>query len=54
MDLYQVFAGAPAENLYGSDLLEEFLEMSYKLFKDTPETMKATFFPADVFADFRP
>ncbi|KAF2095856.1 hypothetical protein NA57DRAFT_78633 [Rhizodiscina lignyota] len=46
-----VFDGALPENLYRCDLHDEFLQLGYKLFEDTPETMKATFFPAGVFDD---
>jgi hypothetical protein len=38
----------PSENLYGSDLRPEFIELGYKLFRDR-DTLKATFIPADVF-----
>src|ERR1700761_9762694 len=44
----QVFNGALAENLYGSDLRQEFLELGYKLFNDRA-TLKSKFIAADVF-----
>jgi SAM-dependent methyltransferase len=44
------YDGAPTENLYGSDLRPEFIELGYKLFKDK-DSFKATFIPSDVFDD---
>jgi hypothetical protein len=44
----KVHDGAPAENLYGSDLHAEFLDIGYSLFKDSL-TLKSQFIPADIF-----
>ena len=40
--------GVPSENLYGCDLEQSFLDLSYDLFRDK-ETIKAHLFTADVF-----
>ena len=40
--------GAPAENLYGCDLREEYISLGYKLFRDK-DTLQAKFLTADVF-----
>ena len=37
-----VFDGAPAQNLYGLDLNDKFINLGYKLFRDN-ETLKASF-----------
>lgn len=39
--------GAPAENLYGCDLREEYMELGHKLFRDK-DTLKSTFITADI------
>jgi hypothetical protein len=44
----KVHDGAPPENLYGSDLHAEFLDIGYSLFKDAL-TLKSTFIAADIF-----
>ena len=49
----QVFDGVPSENLYGSDLRPEFLDLGFDLFKDR-ETLKSTLIAADVFATSTP
>lgn len=46
--LQQVFNGVPSENLYGSDLRPDFMELGYKLFKDR-DSLKSKFIAADVF-----
>ncbi|KAF2151113.1 hypothetical protein K461DRAFT_322414 [Myriangium duriaei CBS 260.36] len=43
-----VYDGAPSENLYGSDLRLDFMNMGYDLFLDK-ETLKSKFIAADVF-----
>lgn len=43
-----VFDGAPSENMYGSDLEKNFMDIGYELFLDKT-TLKTTFIPADVF-----
>jgi SAM-dependent methyltransferase len=43
-----VYDGAPAENLYGSDLMQDFLDIGYDLFLDK-DTLNATFIAADIF-----
>ncbi|KAG8994877.1 hypothetical protein FRB94_009626 [Tulasnella sp. JGI-2019a] len=43
-----VLDGAPSENLYGSDLRADYIELGYTLFKDK-DTIKSTFFAADIF-----
>jgi hypothetical protein len=40
--------GAPQENLYGSDLLQSFIDLGYELFRDKA-TLKSKFIAADVF-----
>ncbi|KAI9693608.1 MAG: hypothetical protein M1822_002879 [Bathelium mastoideum] len=42
------FDGAPASNLYGSDLSAGFIELGYELFLDK-DKFGATFIPADIF-----
>lgn len=39
--------GAPSENIYGSDLRGEYIELGYDLFKDR-DTLKSTFIAADI------
>ena len=46
--LWQAYDGAPSENLYGTDLLSDFIELGYELFCDR-DKLKATFIPSDVF-----
>jgi len=46
--------GAPTENLYGCDLHSEFLDIGYKLFKDSSILPSKAFFPADLFAQNSP
>jgi len=43
-----VYDGVPSENLYGSDLRSEFIQLGYQLFGDK-DTIKATFIPSDIF-----
>ncbi|KAF2014946.1 hypothetical protein BU24DRAFT_423865 [Aaosphaeria arxii CBS 175.79] len=43
-----VYDGAPSENLVGSDLKKEFMDIGYDLFRDGT-TLKATFIAADIF-----
>ncbi|KAJ5895224.1 hypothetical protein N7495_006915 [Penicillium taxi] len=45
-----VFDGVPSENLYASDLREDFFDIGYGLFADR-ETLKAEFITADIFDD---
>jgi SAM-dependent methyltransferase len=45
-----VYDGAPAAELYGSDLRPKFIDLGFDLFKDK-DTLKSTFIPADVFDD---
>jgi SAM-dependent methyltransferase len=45
-----VFDGAPAQNLFGTDLRQGLIDMGYELFRDK-ETLKSTFIAADVFDD---
>jgi 2-polyprenyl-3-methyl-5-hydroxy-6-metoxy-1,4-benzoquinol methylase len=40
--------GAPAENIYGCDLREEYIALGYKLFADR-DTLKANFLTANIF-----
>ena len=42
------YEGAPSENMYGSDLRNEFMDIGYELFLDK-DTLKATFIAADIF-----
>ena len=49
----QVFDGVPSENLYGSDLRKDFMDVGYELFGDK-ETLKSTFIASDVFDDNSP
>ncbi|KAF2659796.1 hypothetical protein K491DRAFT_590343 [Lophiostoma macrostomum CBS 122681] len=42
------YEGAPSENMYGSDLRKEFMDIGYELFRDQ-DTLKATFIAADIF-----
>ena len=46
----QIYDGAPSQNLYGSDLRPEFLELGLDLFMDRP-TIKSRFIDADVLDD---
>lgn len=46
----QVFDGVPSENLYASDLRQDFYDIGYDLFNDH-ETLKAEFIVADIFDD---
>lgn len=39
--------GAPSENMYGSDLQQEFMDIGYDLFLDK-STLKSTFIAADI------
>ena len=43
------FAGIPSENLYGSDVVADFLTTSYELFNDRA-TFKGTLVQADIFS----
>lgn len=43
-----VFDGAKSEHCYGSDLLQDFLDLGYDLFRDKA-TLKAKFIQADIF-----
>ncbi|KAF2867678.1 hypothetical protein BDV95DRAFT_172554 [Massariosphaeria phaeospora] len=43
-----VYDGAPSENTYGVDLMNDFMEIGYDLFLDKA-TLKTTFMAADVF-----
>ncbi|KAJ5282944.1 hypothetical protein N7497_001892 [Penicillium chrysogenum] len=45
-----IYDGAPSQNLYGSDLRPEFLELGLDLFMDRP-TIKSRFIDADVLDD---
>jgi SAM-dependent methyltransferase len=40
--------GAPAENIFGCDLREEYITLGYKLFCDE-DTLKSTFITANIF-----
>ncbi|KAF2751876.1 hypothetical protein M011DRAFT_491389 [Sporormia fimetaria CBS 119925] len=42
--------GAPAENIYGCDLREEYIKLGYKLFCDR-DTLKAKFITANILDD---
>lgn len=42
-----VLDGAPSENMYGSDLRGEYMELGYDLFGDR-DTLKSTFITADI------
>lgn len=44
----QAYDGAPSENLYGTDLRQEFIDLGYDLFQDH-KTLKSTFIVADAF-----
>lgn len=39
--------GAPAENLYGTDVHGQFMDIGYSLFRDR-DTLKSTFFAKDI------
>jgi len=41
--------GVPAEQALGADLHPEFWELGHKLFRSTPESFPAHFFPCDIF-----
>lgn len=43
-----VASGAPAENMLGCDLQNEFIDLGYRLFKDQ-DRLRATFLAADIF-----
>jgi SAM-dependent methyltransferase len=43
-----VDGGAPGENIYGSDLQSDFIELGYKLFRDR-DRLQARFLVADIF-----
>lgn len=45
-----IYDGVPSENLYGTDLRPEFLDMGYELFVDR-ETCHSTFIAADAFSE---
>ncbi|KAG8996463.1 hypothetical protein FRB94_008259 [Tulasnella sp. JGI-2019a] len=45
---YLVSQGAPAENIYGSDLHGEFIDLGYELFMDR-DKLKSTFITANIF-----
>jgi phospholipid N-methyltransferase len=45
-----VHDGAPSENMYGSDLRKDFMDIGYDLFLDT-NTLKSNFIASDVFDD---
>ena len=42
--------GARSENIYGTDLHGEFMELGFELFRDR-KTLKSTFFPSDILND---
>ncbi|KAF3920204.1 hypothetical protein AA313_de0205848 [Arthrobotrys entomopaga] len=42
-----IYDGAPAENLYGSDLHTHFIDLGFELFKDR-ETLKTEFIASDI------
>lgn len=46
----QVFDGVPSENLYASDLRQDFYDIGYDLFNDHDQ-LKAQFIVADIFDD---
>lgn len=46
----QVFDGVPSENLYASDLRQDFYDIGYDLFNDH-DHLKAQFIVADIFDD---
>jgi len=46
----QVFDGVPSENLFSSDLRQDFYDIGYDLFADR-STLKAQFFQGDIFDD---
>ena len=48
LTLDQVFDGVPSENLYSSDLRQDFYDIGYDLFADR-DTLKAEFFQGDIF-----
>ena len=39
--------GAPAENIYGTDVQGQFMDLGYSLFRDR-DTLKSTFFAKDI------
>ncbi|KAJ6104454.1 hypothetical protein N7523_010774 [Penicillium sp. IBT 18751x] len=45
-----VFEGVPSENLYSSDLRQDFYDIGYDLFADR-DTLKSEFFQGDIFDD---
>ncbi|KAG8844236.1 hypothetical protein FRB96_003240 [Tulasnella sp. 330] len=45
---YLVSEGVPAENIYGSDLHREFIDLGYELFMDK-EKLKSTFITSNIF-----
>ncbi|KAJ5201844.1 uncharacterized protein N7498_006507 [Penicillium cinerascens] len=45
-----VFDGVPPENLYSSDIRQDFYDIGYDLFADR-STLKSQFFQADIFDD---
>jgi SAM-dependent methyltransferase len=46
----QAYEGAPQENLYGADLVIDFMKLGYELFLDK-EKLKIEFLTADIFDD---
>lgn len=42
--------GARSENIYGTDLYGEFMDLGFELFRDR-KTLKSTFFPSDILND---
>ena len=44
----QAYSGSPSENLYGSDLSEEFISLGYDLFLDK-DKLKSKFITANIF-----
>lgn len=50
LTVYQVFDGVHSENLYSSDIRQDFYDIGYDLFADR-STLKSQFFQADIFDD---
>ncbi|KAA1474305.1 hypothetical protein DENSPDRAFT_882696 [Dentipellis sp. KUC8613] len=41
--------GFPVQNVVGSDLHSQFMDLGHELFRTTPETLPITFIPGDIF-----
>lgn len=46
----KIYDGVPGENLYASDLRQDFFDLGYELFQDR-SSLQSKFIPADVFDD---